>query len=110
MNTMMNPIGIQISPKWPSSVLEAAQILIEQIPPEDRISITTMSLEEMAFLNLSLGTYIRNTFGLWEGNVVLLESCAEEAEMEFLHQEEASAVILARMALELKKTEEILSV
>ena len=106
----MNPIGIQISPKWPSSVLEAAQILIKQIPPEDRISISTMNLEEMAFLNLSLGTYIRNTFGLWEGNVVLMQSCAEEAEIESLHQEEASAVILARMALELKNAEEILPV
>ncbi|MCB2168424.1 MAG: hypothetical protein KQI78_12250 [Deltaproteobacteria bacterium] len=100
----MNPkTNTDITP-WPSSVLEAAHLLIQQLPHEDIIAISKMSIEEVAFLNLSLGTYIRNEFGLWEGNVVLMESCADEADKESLHQDEASAVIIAKLALELRKT------
>ena len=63
--------------------------------------------EGLRILKLSLGTYIRNTFGLWEGNVVLMGACADEAGEESLHQDEASAVIIARVALELKMSNEI---
>ena len=87
---------------WPSSALEAAHILIKQLPHEDRLAIANMDIKEVAFLNLSLGNYIKCAFGLEEGNAVLMDSCAEEADREFIHADEASAVILARMALELK--------
>ena len=97
----LNPTDKDITP-WPSSAIETAHILIKQLPIEDRLYVANMDRQEVAFLNLSLGTYIRNTFGLWEGNVVLMDSCAEEADRESLHPDEASAVILARMALELK--------
>ena len=105
----MNPTDTDITP-WPSSAIEAAHVLIKQLPIEDRIAIANMDMKEVAFLNLSLGTYIRNTFGLWEGNAVLLDSCAEEADRESLHPDEASAVILATMALELKYSNGIMFV
>lgn len=97
----MNIPDTDITP-WPSSPLEAAHILIKQLSPEDRIAIADMDIKEVAFLNLSLGNYIKCAFGLEDGNAVLMESCAEEADKESLHPDEASTVILARMALELK--------
>ena len=87
---------------WPSTPLEAAKLLIDALSLEDRIAIANMGTDEVAFLNLSLGNYIRKNFGLWEGNVVLMQACAEEADRKSLNQDEASAVIIARLALYLK--------
>jgi len=87
---------------WPSTPRQAARILIAKLPPEDLTAIKHMDVEDVALLNLSLGTYIRNTFGLWEGNEVLMQACADEAGREYLHQDEASAVIIAMLALELR--------
>ena len=57
----MNPTDTDITP-WPSSASEAAHILIKQLPIEDRIAIANMEMKEVAFLNLSLGAYIKSTY------------------------------------------------
>ena len=39
---------------------------------------------EVADLNLSIGNFIRNSFGLWSGNDELMWSCTKEARQEDL--------------------------
>ena len=56
-----------------------------------------MSADEVGALNLRIGNYIRNSFGLWSGNDELMWSCTKEARKNILHEDEASAVILARL-------------
>jgi len=68
------------------------------------IVVAKMSAYEVNELNLSVGNYIRNSFGLWDGNDHLMLSCAKEAGKRILHEDEASAIILNRLALELEKT------
>lgn len=50
-------------------------------------------------------TKIRNRFGLWEGNPHLILDCAKDAGKDIQYADEASAVILGRLALELEKTQ-----
>lgn len=62
---------------------------------------------EVADLNLSIGNFIRNSFGLWSGNDELMWSCTKEARRKILHEDEASAIIIARLALELEKSHKL---
>jgi len=59
---------------------------------------------EAADLNLSIGNFIRNSFGLWSGNDELMWSCTKEARRKILHEDEASDIIIARLALALEKS------
>ena len=61
-------------------------------------------------LNLSLGNYIRNSFGLWADNKALFWSCSKDAGREIKHPDEASGIIIACLALELEKTHKLRSV
>ncbi len=94
----------------PKTVEEAVEHLIEVLPLKDKVTIANMSADEVGELNLSLGNYIRNSFGLWSGNDELMLSCTKAARRKILHEDEASAVILARLALELEKTHKLRTV
>jgi hypothetical protein len=91
----------------PQSVEEAVRYLVAVLPLKDRVAIANMSAGEVAELNLTLGNYIRNAFGLWSGNANLLWSCSKEAGRKVVHEDDASAIILARLALTLEKTHKL---
>ena len=94
----------------PTSVAEAVVCLVEVLSLKDKVSIANMSADEIGDLNQTLGNYIRNAFGLWSGNERLMWSCAKEAGRKVSREDEASAVILGRLALELEKTHKLRSV
>ena len=91
----------------PTSVEEAVGYLIEVLSLKDKVSIANMSADEISDLNQTLGNYIRNAFGLWSGNERLMWSCAKEAGRKISREDEASAIILGRLALELEKTHKL---
>jgi hypothetical protein len=91
----------------PKTVEAAVEHLIEVLPLKDKVTIANMSADGIEELNLSLGNYIRNSFGLWSGNEELIWSCAKEAGRKILHEDEASAIIIARLALELERTHKL---
>jgi hypothetical protein len=92
---------------YPNTVEEAVQYLMEELSLKDKVVIAKMSADEVAELNLSVGNYIRHLFGLWDGNNHLMWSCAKEAGKGIIHEDEASAIILGRLALELEKTHKL---
>lgn len=91
----------------PRSVEEAVAHLIEVLSLKDKVTIANMSADEVGDLNQTLGNYIRNAFGLWSGNEHLMWSCTKEAGRKALKKDEASAIILGRLALELEKTHKL---
>lgn len=91
----------------PTTIEEAVDYLIEALPLKDKVTIANMSADEIGGLNMSLGNYIRNSFGLWSDNRALLWSCSKDAGKEIHKPDEASAIILARLALALEKTHKI---
>jgi len=91
----------------PRSVEEAVAQLIEVLSLKDKVTIANMSADEVGELNQTLGNYIRNAFGLWSGNEHLMWSCTREAGRKVLKEDDASSVILGRLALELEKTHKL---
>jgi hypothetical protein len=94
----------------PESVEEAVGYLVDVLSLKDKVSIANMSADEVGELNQTLGNYIRNAFGLWSGNARLMWSCTKEAGRQVDREDEASAIILGRLALELEKTHKLRSV
>lgn len=91
----------------PKTIEEAVAYLIEALPLKDKVTIANMSANEIGGLNTGLGNYIRNSFGLWSENKALLWSCSKDVGQEINTPDEASAIIIARLALALEKTHKI---
>jgi hypothetical protein len=94
----------------PKTVDEAVRHLIDEMDLKDKVTIANMTAGEVEGLNVSLGNAIRNKFGLWDGNPELFWSCSKDAGKEVKHADEASAIIIARLALELEKSHKLRSV
>jgi hypothetical protein len=60
---------------WPSTLIEAVDRLMSTLAPHDLDAIRHLSEGELITLHFSLGLYVRNEFGLWQGNGELLTSC-----------------------------------
>ena len=91
----------------PSTVEEAVQILIEELPLKEKAAIANASAEEVGELTISLVPVIRHAFGLESGNHALWRSCSREAGCAIEHPEDASALILARLVMALAKTHKL---
>ena len=94
----------------PSTVQEAVEILIDELSLRDKAAIANASNEEVGELTIDLAHSIRDAFGLGSGNQALLASCAKDAGCAIEHPDDASAVILARLVMDLVKTHKLNSV
>jgi len=83
----------------PKTVDEAVGQLVLNMSEEEGRRIGRMSKEELLTLHHELGMCIRNSFGLWEGNTELLESCGSPA----MTPDSASAVIIEAVWRRLKE-------
>ena len=101
-----SPVSQSGSPAYrkPQSLKEAVELLIMQMPLKDRATIANMSQNELSSLNLSVGGYIMNNFGLLSGNRDLIESCRLEAEGRLKHEEDAVPVIINALWKKLQQT------
>ena len=90
--------------KNPDTVAEAVDILLNKLSKKDMKKIKKMPHEDIMLLHHGLGTYIRNEFGLWQGNKALAEDCwriektkddeALDLEIFLKIPDEASSVII----------------
>ena len=92
------------SAKLPKTVDEAVDRLIEELSLKDKTTLSNFSEDELINLHINLGAYIRNEFGLWFGNEDLMASCCKIAEMDKIHEDTASSIIIERLWERLKKT------
>lgn len=68
-------LGMKIKPDLhPATVDAAVRVLMSLVPQDEQIRISAMTEADLDSLHPSLGQWIRNYFGLWKGNVALLDA------------------------------------
>lgn len=72
----------------PTSVDAAVRVLQGMIPEDEQAKIAALPEAELTMLHFGLGQWIRNNFGLWQGNPQLLAATGER------HADDASGVII----------------
>jgi hypothetical protein len=91
-------------PLLPRRVEEAVERLIAELPLKDRIGIAKMTVEELGFLDPSLGEYIRGRFELWGANSELLKACSLKLNRIHISEYDASLVIIKALWETLRET------
>lgn len=91
----------------PKTVHEAVDRLITELPLKDKVLIANMTYDELIDLNSNLGTYIRNAFRLWSGNMALMESCRFSIKDKTINADGASFAIIVNLWDKLHKTHKL---
>lgn len=85
---------------WPRTLKEAVTLLLGGLSEHAKLGLKQAAGEEqLAVLHATLGTTIRNDFGLWSGNTMLLKACGSET----MHPDDASMVIIKAARRELRR-------
>ena len=77
---------------------------MDKMALKDKTIVAYMNEFDLPLLQTSLGSYIRNIFGLWEGNEELMASCATMIDKEDLHPDEAAMVIIEELWKKLQES------
>ncbi len=87
---------------WPLTLeeaVEAVRAFMEETP--DALALMrALNVSDAIMYHHSLGQWIRNTFGLWQGNLPLIRACHKENES--VPADECSHVIIEAFMLSLK--------
>jgi hypothetical protein len=83
--------------QWPVTIDEAVGVVMATLSDEGKAAIGAMAESELVSLHMSLGAWIRNNFGLWSGNGLLLESTGEP------NADDASMVIVEAVLRRLRE-------
>jgi hypothetical protein len=94
------------APHWPATLDEAVNELISNLTLKDKTLIAKMSGEDLTGLHPTLGAYVRERFGLWSGNHLLMQSCRVESGKK-ISEDEASAIIIRELWKRLTGTHKI---
>jgi hypothetical protein len=95
------------NPGLPRSISEAVSLLLTDMSLKDRTTLANMTEDELTNLNFTLGSYIRNAFGIWSGNEHLLEACRTASGDPTLPRKEAATVIIGELWKELRRTHKL---
>ena len=63
---------------FPTTVEAVVRLLQTMVPDNEQTKIAAMSEDDLVNLDLSLGLWIRNSLGFYEGNTQLLRDSGEE--------------------------------
>ena len=86
---------------YPSSVGQAVQHLLYNLPFRDKVEVAIKTENELPKLQDSLGKYIQNEFGL-DGNMSLLESCLPLSDNRAINSQDAAQIIIKEFWKQLK--------
>ncbi|MFC1880980.1 DUF6794 domain-containing protein [Thermodesulfobacteriota bacterium] len=89
--------------KLPQNVRQAVKQLSSELTLKEKYQIANTPEEDLIELTYTLGTHIRNEFGLWSGNHKLMKSCEAIAGRNELHEDEASSIIMVELWKKLRK-------
>jgi hypothetical protein len=64
--------------QYPETVSQAVKHFITELSISDKIQIASIDEPDLAGLHFSLGTEIRNQYGLWAGNKKLITKWSNE--------------------------------
>ncbi len=99
--------GREIGRSMPSSVDEAVDRLITEMPLKDKVVLAGLKEHELLHQFGSLGIYIKNYYGLSSGNEKLMLSCRESAGGKKLDTDDAVFLIVRKFWEMLKATHAI---
>jgi len=88
----------------PRTVNEAVDDLILKLPLKDKVTISNMAEQELLSLHFSLGNFIRNKYGLWNGNEELISNCRFLLKKDTIHEDEVSSLIIKELWEKLRKS------
>ena len=88
----------------PETIEEAVELLEKHLPLEHRVNLARMDDAELVDIHLNSGAWIRETFGLWQGNDKLIKSIEAFAGRKIRSADEASAVIVEVLAKRLRRS------
>jgi len=88
----------------PRTVNEAVDHLVSELSLKDKATIANMTEQELLYLHFSLGQYIRNSYGIWDGNEDLLSDCRVLLNKDTVHEDEVSSFIIKKLWEKLRKT------
>jgi hypothetical protein len=60
---------------WPRDRLVAVALLIAAMTPDSKAAMVRIKREDLFPDHTGMADFIRRHFGLWEGNMMLIESC-----------------------------------
>lgn len=95
------------SANWPRDVAQAVEQLKTVLSLKDRSLLSNLQPDELSHLNSGIGEYIKQKFGLYEGNDPLKASCAETGHINQPLPDEACAIILRALWEDLRKTHKL---
>ena len=86
---------------YPSSVGQAVQHLLYNLPFRDKVAVAIKTENELPKLQYSLGKYIQNEFGL-DWNMSLIESCLPLSDNRAINSQDAAQIIIKELWKQLK--------
>jgi hypothetical protein len=93
--------------KYPCSVDEAVVRLKSVLSLKDLAYLANMQAGELDHMRTGLSEYIKQKFGLYAGNALLMKSCAEIGRRENPLVDEACAIILRALWRDLQQTHKL---
>jgi hypothetical protein len=92
---------------WPQTVDQAVAQLKTVLSLKDRSLLSNLQPDELSHLRSGIGDYIKQKYGLFEGNETLMRSCTEYGHLHQPLPDEACAVILRALWEDLRKTHKL---
>jgi len=100
-NSLADPMNP--APLLPDTIEDTLKMLIEELPLRDKTRIARMKERDLADLQPTLGSYIRNKY-LWNGNESLILDCVYKSGNNDIDENEVSKLIIHALWEQLKKT------
>jgi len=88
----------------PTTMAAAVAQLDRHLPLKDRVVIANMTEQELPGLNVALGDYIKENFGLYVGNDDLMTACRFYLRRASVSPDEVAFAILRALWLKLRQT------
>jgi len=88
----------------PSTINEAVDILLDDLPLLDRSRLACVSAKELDLINRMVGLQIARDFKLWCGNNALLQDCMAVVEQTNDEDADPTMVIVRAMWKKLQET------
>lgn len=105
---MVEPVEVRntsrVRDEAPRTLAQAVARLQEVLPLKDKVTIANMGADEITGLNTTLGRYVQKQFGIWDGNLDLMQSCMQSAQRKQLSDDEIAGLIIDHLAQELRRT------
>ena len=80
---------------------------MSELTLKDKAMMANMTETELDSLHITLGRYIREKFGLWAGNISLMNSCRFVAKKQDVNEDAAAGIIIRELWKKLKESHKL---